>query len=108
VKEAAVGRRLVQLVRGGGGWVLKIHGSAYQLAGVPDYVVVWNGATVWVETKAPGGRLSPVQRAVIRTMEAHGAEVLVGDDADALYAEIEKRARRVTGCEVVTPGTGKG
>ncbi|HPA79345.1 MAG TPA: VRR-NUC domain-containing protein [Thermoanaerobaculales bacterium] len=106
MREAAVGRRLVKLVQGGGGWIFKVHGGIYQLPGVPDYVVVWNGATVWVETKAPGGRLSPIQRAVIRTMQAHGAEVLVGDDADALYAEIEKRARRA-GCEIAS-GTGKG
>jgi hypothetical protein len=97
VREVAVGRRLASLVRRGGGWVYKIHGGGWSVAGVPDYVVVWNGATVWVETKAPGGRLSPIQRVTIETMQAHGAEVVVGDDADELFAEVEKRARRAEG-----------
>ncbi len=31
-------------------------------AGIPDLLMVWKGRAIFVEFKAPGGRLSPAQR----------------------------------------------
>lgn len=93
MKEAAVGRRLVAKLRTAGAWVYKVHGSGWTSAGVPDYVVIWGGQTVWVEVKAPGGRLAKTQEATHREMRGRGAIILTGSDADTLFLEIEKNAR---------------
>lgn len=45
--------------------------------GVPDRILIGHGHTVFVETKAPDGRIRPLQEAVIETMSDHGAEVYV-------------------------------
>lgn len=37
-----------------GSWLVKIHGSAYQTAGIPDLVGCINGRGVGIEVKVPG------------------------------------------------------
>jgi hypothetical protein len=56
------------------------------VGGVPDVLVVSRGRLYALELKAPGGRLSPVQKSVHEAMRAAGAEVAtaVGLD-DALH-----------------------
>lgn len=63
-------------------WLVKsveaLGGKAYKFvspgrAGVADRIVVLPGGAVWfVEVKAPGGRLSPLQRAFAQDMERLG------------------------------------
>lgn len=45
--------------------------------GVPDRILIGYGRTFFVETKAPGGKPRPLQRAVHKQMRAHGGEVYV-------------------------------
>lgn len=47
--------------------------------GWPDRTFIKNGKVLWVEFKAPGGRLSPKQRVRILAIRAHGGHVLVSD-----------------------------
>lgn len=67
------------LVRG----VQKLGGKAYKFVspgntGVPDRIVVLpGGGIVFVELKAPGGRLSPNQRLQLATLEQLGAPTAV-------------------------------
>lgn len=63
-------------------WLVKsveaLGGKAYKFvspgrAGVADRIVVLPGGSVWfVEVKAPGGRLSPLQRVFAQDMERLG------------------------------------
>ena len=63
-------------------WLVKsveaLGGKAYKFvspgrAGVADRIVVLPGGAVWfVEIKAPGGRLSPLQRVFAQDMERLG------------------------------------
>jgi hypothetical protein len=63
-------------------WLVKsveaLGGKAYKFvspgrAGVADRIVVLPGGAVWfVEVKAPGGRLSPLQRVFAQDMERLG------------------------------------
>lgn len=46
-------------------WYVKLHGGPMQQAGLPDLCLVVNGMSVWIEVKAPGGTVSPLQE---RTM----------------------------------------
>lgn len=47
--------------------------------GVPDRIVIARGRTVFVETKARDGILSPRQKVVIAELKEHGAEVRVAN-----------------------------
>lgn len=48
---------------------------SYGTRGVPDRVLIGNGKTIFVECKAPEGRLRKQQEIRIREMRKHGALV---------------------------------
>ena len=79
-RESDIERRLVQGVK-------KLGGRAYKFVspgnvGVPDRLVVLPGGVVlFVEVKAPDGRLSPNQRLQMRELTQMGAHVFVVWDA---------------------------
>lgn len=43
--------------------------------GVPDRIIIGRGHTIFIETKAPSGALSAIQKKVTRRMRRHGADV---------------------------------
>lgn len=54
-------------------------------AGVPDRIVLFNnGIAEFVEFKKPGGRLRPLQRVMIRRLEAYGHTVTIIDNKEAV------------------------
>lgn len=62
--------------------------------GMPDRIVVTPAGTVFVETKAPGGRLSPIQRKVHGWIRDAGGEVHVAasrKEVDALLEDLASR-----------------
>lgn len=80
MRESDIERRLVQGVK-------KLGGRAYKFVspgniGVPDRLVVLPGGVVlFVEVKAPDGRLSPNQRLQMGELTQMGAHVFVVWDA---------------------------
>lgn len=72
--ENKVEERLRQGVKSIGGLCLKFVSS---INGVPDRVVVYQGRVVFVELKAPNGRLSSLQRVRHAELRSAGAEVQV-------------------------------
>lgn len=59
--------------------------------GVPDRIVILDGHVVFIETKAPGGSPSAIQRVRHRELRAAGADVRVIDSreqVDALLTEL--------------------
>jgi Holliday junction resolvase len=80
--ETRIGNKLVKKLRAKKFWVLKIHGSQYQRPGIPDYLVMRDGQYLWIELKTPRGRLSPLQKAVIKEIESYGGTVLIKRDDD--------------------------
>lgn len=73
-------------------WLRKIHGSQF-MAGLPDYVVAWEGRTCWVETKDASGKLSPTQRAEFSRQARTGSIIFVGDDGTALARAVAEYLR---------------
>lgn len=45
--------------------------------GVPDDIIIYNGKTIFVETKSSTGQLSEIQKKRIHDMKDHGADVRV-------------------------------
>ena len=66
---------------------LKVQGV---LAGMPDLVVVLPGRTVWIEMKAPGGRVSPAQKDVHARLQELGEEVHVCYSAESAVTILEQ------------------
>ena len=78
---------LVRRVQGNKGFVMKL--SAQVKGGVPDRLVVLAGHTVFVETKAPRGRLSRRQKERIAEIRAAGGTVHVAYTRDQVDAVID-------------------
>lgn len=87
--EKAIEGRLVKLVEANGGEAIKV--SAIGLRGFPDRLIVAPGSrALFVETKAPSGRLSPQQKHWKRLLERFGFRVAVPytlEEVDALVSE---------------------
>ena len=70
--------------------VLKAHGiwfympvaGPFSAHGIPDFVCIWDGRFLAIETKAKGkiGNLTPNQERVIEEINKHGGVAIVVDD----------------------------
>lgn len=49
-------------------FLLKIHGSGYQRAGIPDVYVALKGISIWVEFKRPGGDTTALQHRTLNQL----------------------------------------
>lgn len=85
--EKAITRAIMDDLRGMGFWVVKIHGGAYQMAGLPDVLAIKNGRAFWIEVKKPGEKPTLIQQKRLRDLQAAGCVVGV--------ATSEKEAREI-------------
>lgn len=86
---------LVKQVKAAGGLCFKFTSG---VAGVPDRIVILQGSTVFVETKAPGGTPRKLQRVRMAQMAEAGADVRVIDtrpQVDELIRELTPIATRI-------------
>lgn len=68
-----------------GFWVLKVHGGAFQTAGIPDLLAIVNGRAFWFEVKRPGEKATPLQAHMIGRLRDAGCRCAVVDNVnDAL------------------------
>ena len=67
--ETLLQRSIQKWLRSKGYWCLKVHGSQYQRAGIPDLLILKNGKAWFIETKIKSNQPSPLQRAVIAEIE---------------------------------------
>lgn len=88
--EYRIVQKIRKLIRARGGWVVKIHGGAYQDAGTPDLLVCYKGRFIAVEVKTARGVARPEQRVAQRAIVKAGGYALIthliGDVVDVLDA----------------------
>src|SRR3954469_2932720 len=58
-------------------WLMKIHGSAFQMAGVPDLLICCEGLFFGIEVKMPKGKVSDIQKEVMRNIKKAGGHCTV-------------------------------
>lgn len=75
--ETMLTKRIVALLEQFGCWCVKIHGSQYQMAGLPDLLVMRGGRVAWLEIKTATGKTSRVQDVVIAKIKRYGVPVAV-------------------------------
>lgn len=51
-----------------GWWRLNVHGGPYQMAGLPDILVIKDGRAAWMEVKVPGKDPTRLQEHRIREL----------------------------------------
>ncbi|MGN7470358.1 VRR-NUC domain-containing protein [Brevibacillus sp. SAFN-007a] len=92
MRESTLERRLVREVKAMGGLALKWTSPGNR--GVPDRLVILpNGQTVYVEMKAPGKPLQPLQEKWARTLRGMGHRVYKLDsdeDIDRFIQEVSR------------------
>lgn len=69
-----VGHMMDWLVAGGGWWV-KIHGSPFQRAGIPDIIGCYKGRFTAIEAKIEGNSPTLIQQEVMKLLKQAGARV---------------------------------
>jgi len=74
MNESTLTRQILAALRDRGGWWFKTHGSAYQMAGVPDIIGCYKGRFIAFEVKIPGGefKLSKRQRFILSRIDYNG------------------------------------
>ena len=75
--ESKVSTRIMKKWREMGAFCYKVHGGEFQMSGIPDISGVFEGLSVWCETKMPGNKTSLVQDVRINQLRAAGAHVVV-------------------------------
>lgn len=82
ILEKDLEQKLVREVKRIGGWALKFTSPGQ--AGVPDRILLFPGKVYFVELKAPGRTLRPLQEQVIRRMRNLQQKVFTVSSADEL------------------------
>ena len=83
MKEKAIEAKLVKAVKSMGGIALKISSANYD--GMPDrLVLLTDGKLAFIELKAPGKKLRPLQEKRKRQLEALGFLVFCIDGIDQI------------------------
>ena len=55
-----------------GGWIVKIHGSAFMPKGLPDLLICYKGRFIAIESKSAEGTASALQKATIERIKKAG------------------------------------
>lgn len=73
--ETAITKSIVKMARDNGWWTMKIHGGAFQRAGIPDLLCIKGGRAVFLEVKQPGKKATPLQQHVMAEIREQGGAV---------------------------------
>lgn len=85
--EKAIVGMIIETLRSRGAWCVKIHGGAYQSAGLPDIIGCHEGRFFALEVKRPGKHLTPLQALTLsRIASAGGIAARVTGVDEALAA----------------------
>lgn len=106
--EAGISKACGDILDARGIWNTRTNSGSVPLAGggymklcrpgTPDRLFVWEGLTVWLEVKKPGGKLSDDQADTIKKLERAGNIVFIIDNPDQLIKILD-------GMRTLFPGT---
>lgn len=65
-------------------WFVKLHGGPMQRAGLPDFLVVFDGHAIFLELKGDGGEVTKLQEITLARLRAAGATTAVVRSLDDL------------------------
>lgn len=77
MNEARIVANIMAEARRLGWWVMKNHGSAYSVKGLPDLLAIKGGKSAWMEVKVPGAEPTKIQAHRMRELSGYGCLVAV-------------------------------
>ena len=87
IRESTIVAAIKKALTAHGCYVVKIHGGAYQTAGIPDLLVIYQGRAYMLEVKRPGALASWRQEVEIKKIRrAGGVAMVVTSASEALEA----------------------
>ena len=90
-KEATIQRNIVRYLKDLGAWCLKVHGSPYQRAGVPDLLCCHKGLFYAFEVKSPGERATPIQAHELQQVQTAGGTATVVTSVEDVQSLMERQ-----------------
>lgn len=93
--EAAIDKAIGRLLRERGAWAVKTHGTVQGRRGVPDWIAVYRGYTLALETKQPGRYPTPLQHHELDQAQRAGAFSGVVHSADEVRETLDYIDRRI-------------
>jgi hypothetical protein len=96
ITEGAILAALRNYLRLRGWYVIRHQQSMGSHKGLSDLTAIKDGITVYLETKRPGGRLSPVQEQFRMAIEGHGGiyrVVASYEEVITVVDDLERRAQ---------------
>jgi hypothetical protein len=94
ITEAAILAALRSYLRLRGWYVIRHQQSMGSHKGLSDLSAIKDGITVYLETKRPGGTLSPVQEQFKTAIEGHGGTYRVVASYDDVITVVDDLERR--------------
>ena len=80
MRESSVERSIVKYAKSQGWWTVKFF--PFGIKGIPDRICIRNGVVLFIEVKAAGEKLRPLQAYIHKVMREHGAFVFTCDNLD--------------------------
>lgn len=89
MKEKTIEKKLVKELEKIGGLCLKFNSQS--MVGIPDRVILYKGGKLaFAETKAPSGKLRPIQVAVKSKLESLGFKVYVVNTIEKIKEVVDE------------------
>lgn len=90
MKESVLQTKMLELIRGRGGYAETIWGGGYQSAGIPDILACYKGVFLGIEVKVGKNKPSALQKAKVNMInQAGGLAVVTWDDTEQLKAMLD-------------------
>lgn len=92
--ERTVVKNILKRLRARGGFWIKVHGSPFQIAGIPDIIGCYHGRFIGFEVKRDAsGKATPLQLYMLKKIRAAGgvtALIFTVDKAEAILDRLDE------------------
>lgn len=96
--ETRIVTKIRTALRDRGAWMVKLHGEAMQLRGLPDLLVCYKGVFVAMEAKVPGREATDLQRDTLEEIEKAGGVACTVHSPQEAIAILDMIDKRTTEC----------
>lgn len=106
MKESVLQTKMLELIRGRGGYAETIWGGGYQSAGIPDILACYKGVFLGIEVKVGKNKPSELQKAKVKLInDAGGLAFVTWDNLEQVTAALDYIDRKSNGMKSVLDAT---
>lgn len=98
MKESVLQTKILELIRGRGGYAETIWGGGFQSAGIPDILACYKGVFLGIEVKVGKNKPSSLQTAKVNLInQAGGLAFVTWDNLDQVTVTLDYIDRKANG-----------